>query len=143
VSSGGGKKVDRASCWRYACLAGLVSGKAALRIACASCFTTTKATMSLRPLISAILITLALAANAQPASAQAAPAASAVAASAAALAPADPAAKFAAQKQRQLDRLARRAQFLQALQACMQSATDRAGMRACRQSARASMQKRN
>jgi hypothetical protein len=90
-----------------------------------------------RLLFAAILMTASFIANAQ-APAASVPAASAPAASApAASAPAvtapkpDRAEKFAANKERALDRIAKHLQNLQTLQTCTQAANDRAGLKAC------------
>jgi hypothetical protein len=55
--------------------------------------------------------------------------------------PADPAnpANFAAFKQKELARIATHIQVAQTLQACVQGATDRDGLKACREAARGSM----
>jgi hypothetical protein len=91
-----------------------------------------------RMLIPAVLMMASLAANAQApaASAPAAPAPAASAPAASAPATADPAAKFAARKEKALARIAAHLQALQAQQSCVQAATDRAGMKACRKAAR-------
>jgi hypothetical protein len=47
--------------------------------------------------------------------------------------------KFSAHKQREMARIAGRIQVLQNLQACVQNANDRPGMRACHQAAHGAM----
>jgi hypothetical protein len=54
------------------------------------------------------------------------------------VAPADPT-NFVAFKQKELSRIATHIQVAQTLQACVQAATDREGLKVCRDSARGSM----
>lgn len=89
-----------------------------------------------RLLFAAILMTASFIANAQ-APAASVPAASAPAASAPAVTAPKPdrAERFAAHKERALDRIAKHLQNLQTLQTCIQAANDRAGLKACRKAA--------
>jgi hypothetical protein len=52
---------------------------------------------------------------------------------------ADAAAKFAAHKQKELAHIAHHLQVIQTLQSCVESATDRAGLKACNETAHAAM----
>ncbi|CAN5271987.1 hypothetical protein BH11PSE11_BH11PSE11_28370 [soil metagenome] len=92
-----------------------------------------------RLLLAAILMSTSFLASAQaPAASANAPAANPPAMSAPKAAKAakpDSAEKFAAKKERALERIAKRLQSLQTEQSCVQAANDRAAMKACRKAA--------